>query len=113
MAETSRSLAKKAGASAIETTLRAVMPRLEESIADLAHELRSFRQEVHDELRVLDVKVDSLRDEMLSKFEAHRELVNEVSHRITRLDGNLEGFTDAMGLKLMEGERGPKRRRVG
>ena len=106
-----RETARKAGAAALETTLRAAMPGLEQILAsiqadirtgreEVRSEIRSLRDEMRTEIRTLDAKVDNLRQEMLDRFEAMLNTVNEVSHRVTRLDGKLEGYTEAMGLRL-------------
>lgn len=106
-----KEIAKKAGVAGVEAGIRAVMPWWDEALKtvrdevrtlrdDLLRELRATREEFHTEIRTLDAKVDNLRQELVDKAEQHRELVNEVSHRVTRLDGKLEGYTEAMGIHL-------------
>lgn len=108
-----REVVKKAGAAAVETTLRSVMPGLEQILSSIQADLRSLRVEMHDEIRALDAKVDNLRKEMLDRFEVTLNTINEVSHRVTRLDGKLEGYTEAMGIRLMMDEpRSTRKRRA-
>ena len=92
-----------------EGVLRQLMPRLDETLAAMKKEIQSVR----DDIRSLDAKVDNLRTEMLERFESMLATVNEVSHRVTRLDGKLEGYMEAMGIRLQVDEverKGRKRR---
>ena len=83
---------KKAGAAATQSMLRDLLPFFDERFSSIAKQIETIQ---HD-IRAVDAKVDSLGDEMLDRFERQVSVVNEVSHRITRLDGKLEGFTEAM-----------------
>ena len=51
---------------------------------------------MHNGIRALDAKVDSLREEMLDRFERTVSVINEVAHRVTRVEGKLEGYMEAM-----------------
>ena len=75
-----------------ESVLRQLMPQLDDRLSAIAAEVRLLREEI----RTLDAKIDSLREEMLDRFERATALVNEVAHRITRVEGKLEGYMEAM-----------------
>ena len=119
-----REIVKKAGAAAVESALRSAMPWLEDNFTALKSdlrtlrqefrdEIRALRQEFHNEIRALDAKVDALREEMLERFERHLHTMNEVSHRVTRLDGKLEGYTEAMRDRLLTDQRPGRKKRAG
>src|SRR4051794_13329546 len=90
-----------------EGVLRQLMPRLDETLAGMRKDIAALR----DDVRSLDAKVDNLRVEMLERFANMLETVNEVSHRVTRLDGKLEGYTEAIGIRLQIDEVGRKVRK--
>ena len=105
---------------AVETLQKDLRVMREETQTDIRSlregmqtEIRTLREEIHTEIRNLDAKVDSLREDMLDKFGQARDVANEISHRVTRLDGKLEGYTEAMGFRLQLDEaKLPKRRRA-
>lgn len=82
----------RATQAAVESALRQLMPMIDDRLATLGTEVRLLR----DDVRALDAKVDSLRDEMLDRFERTVALVNEVAHRVTRVEGKLERYMEAM-----------------
>lgn len=77
---------------------------------DTQGDLRKLREEMHTEIRTLDVKVDDLRTEVVDRSERLLATVNEVSHRVTRLDGRLEGHVEALRLNLQVTRPSRKRR---
>jgi archaellum component FlaC len=93
--------------SALETLIRERMPGLETSIKSLEESVKSLHGDikrlevsVHNEIRQVDAKVDGLKDEMLDRFDSMLTTVNEVSQKIIFLDGKLEGYMEAMGIRL-------------
>ena len=97
---------KKAGAAATQSVVRDLLPFLDERFIAIAKQIESLQQD----LGAVDAKVDSLREEMLDRFERQLATVNEVSHRITRLDGKLEGFTEAMRITIEPSRQARKRK---
>src|SRR5690348_5375994 len=84
-----------------ESLLQQLMPQFDRKL-----------DELRADVRALDAKVDNLRNEMLDRFDAQRELINEVAHRVTRVEGKLEGYMEAMrGIVLPA--QAPRRRKVG
>jgi predicted RNase H-like nuclease (RuvC/YqgF family) len=75
-----------------DTVLRQLMPRLNETIESLHADIRPIKRE----LSALDAKVDNLREDMLDRFERQLNTINEVSHRITRVEGKLEGYMEGL-----------------
>lgn len=92
----SKDIAKKAAASAIETTVMALLPTISQDIGELRSEMKSMRIEVAG----LDGKIQDLTTQMNERFERTQEVVNELSHRITRLNGRIDGFMEAIQLGL-------------
>ena len=95
----------------LDTTLKSI----EESLRSLQGDLRRVEKSLHDELRRLDAKVDSLREEMLDRFERQLALINETNDRVTKLEGKLEGYMEALRLFVAPGTpvRPSSRKRVG
>jgi uncharacterized coiled-coil protein SlyX len=78
--------------SVTESVLRQLMPELDDRLASLKSELKLVRQELNS----LDTKIENLREEMLDRFERQLATINEVSHRVTRVEGKLEGYMEAL-----------------
>jgi len=98
--------------SVTETVLRQLMPKLAESIEALHSDIRLIK----GELGALDAKVDSLREDMLDRFKRQLSTINEVSHRVTRVEGKLEGYMEGFALSLARSKcfrREKPARRVG
>ena len=102
----SKMVLEKAGAAATQSVVRDLLPFLDERFVAMSRQIESLQ----NELRAIDAKVDSLRDEMLDRFERQLATLNEVSHPITRLDGKLEGFTEAMRITIEPGRQARKRK---
>ncbi len=95
----------------LETTLKAI----EDSVRSLHTESRRVEKSLHDELRSVDAKLDNLREEMLDRFERQLALINETNERVTKLEGKLEGYMEALRLFVGPGAtvRPQSRKRVG
>ena len=85
MAETSRTLVKKAGGAAVERALIALMPdlfrrldRLDERLAAMDRELHAFREHVD------------------SRFEQARDVANQLGERMARVEGRFDEVIRAM-----------------
>src|SRR5947207_604275 len=68
-----------------ESVLRQLMPELDER-----------NEGLRADIRALDANVDNLREEMLDRFERQLNTINEVSHRVTRVEGKLEGYMEGL-----------------
>src|SRR4051812_18208367 len=115
-----REALKKAGSAAAEAAARSMMPWFDEAAkgirddirglrGEMQGDLRKLREEIHAEVRTLDAKIDDLRADVVDRFERLLNTVNEVSHRVTRLDGRLEGHVEALRLNLQAQRPGRKR----
>src|SRR4051812_30608463 len=80
-----KELAKKAGASAVESVLESMMPQLIQRL-----------DAIQNDIRHLDTKVDSLRDEMYDRFDQQRDVINELGQRMARVEGQLELFNNTV-----------------
>ena len=85
MAESSRSLAKKAGGAAVERAIHALMPEL----------LRRLDR-IDDRVAGLDRELHGLREHIDARFEQNRDLMNELGHRIARVEGRLDEVVRAL-----------------
>lgn len=78
-----KNVLKKAGLGAVEDLLTSLMPELKGAI-----------DAVRADIRQLDFKVESVRQENADKFERTQDLINELGQRIARLEGKLEGIIE-------------------
>jgi chromosome segregation ATPase len=115
---------QKAGLAAVESALRDLQPFLgerfkliderfammDERFKQLHREIERLANKMDDVDRRLDARIDSLREEMVDRFENQLGTIKEVSHRITKLDGHVEGFMELFG-KMFEPVRLPTKRR--
>jgi hypothetical protein len=74
-----REILKKSGASALETTIRSLLPKMSTQL-----------DRIENDLRLMDVKIDSLRQEMYDRFEQTRDVINELGQRMSRVEGQLD-----------------------
>ena len=116
-----REVLKRAGSSAVEAGVRAMMPWFDDATkairddirvlrGELQADLRKYREELHAEVRSLDAKIDDLRSDVVDRFERLLHTANEGSHRVTRLDGRLEGHVEALRLNLQSPRTSRKRK---
>jgi hypothetical protein len=91
---------KKVGAGAYEGAVRAATPWLDEQFKAIREDLRTMRREFHDELRVLDAKVDNLRLDMLDKMQNQLAVINETNSKIIKLEGKVEGYMEMLSIIL-------------
>jgi predicted nuclease with TOPRIM domain len=103
---------KKIGAGAYQGAVRAATPWVDEGLKAIRGDIRNLRDEFHQEIRALDAKVDNLKEEMLDRFERQLATINEVSHRVTRVEGKLEGYMEALRT-IIEPVKVAQRRKVG
>jgi len=145
-----KALAKKAGVAALETTLRAAMPELLQSLENLQGDIRQLRlamdaqfakvddrftriderfTKIEDRLLQVERATDQLRlefkEELNDRAERLLAVMNELSHRITRVDQRLEDYQEFSRInsqkmdnwleRLVSVERAqqPRRRRAG
>ncbi len=101
-------IVSKATQAATQSVLRQLMPDIDDLLSDIRVQVRSLR----DVVRTLDSKVDNRRNEMLERFESSLDVINEMSHRVTRLDGRLDGHMEALSL-IVDGPRPSRKRRAG
>jgi flagellar capping protein FliD len=94
-----KELARKAGASATETVLQALMPQLLQRLDSMeAHLDKRFAQldqrfnQIDQRFAQLDLRLDQLKPEFYDKFEQMRDLINELAQRTARLEGRIEGY---------------------
>src|SRR5687768_2172487 len=102
-------LLRKASTAATEGVLAHLMPQLDARLVAMQQDIRALAADV----RAVDAKVDSLRDEMMDRFERTLATINEVAHRVTRVEGKLEGYMEAMRLTLSQSGRPSRKRRAG
>jgi chromosome segregation ATPase len=95
-----KEIAKKAAASAVETTVMSLLPSISETLGELRTEMKAVRAELRD----FDGRIDNLEHTFTGQIadlrERTQEVINELSHRITRLDGRIEGFMEAVHMGL-------------
>ncbi|HEX3358906.1 MAG TPA: hypothetical protein VHS31_18150 [Tepidisphaeraceae bacterium] len=103
---------KKVGAGTYQGAMRAATPWIDEGLKAIREDIRSLRDEFHHEIRGLDAKIDNLKEEMLDRFERQLATINEVSHRVTRVEGKLEGYMEALRT-IIEPVKVAQKRRVG
>ena len=101
-----RLVLSKASQAATESVLRQLMPGLDAKLTLFADEVKAMREE----LRSLDAKVDNLREDMRDGFERQLHVINEVADRVTRLEGKLEGYMEAMRLIVAPPARQSRKR---
>jgi hypothetical protein len=85
MAETTRTLAKKAGGAAVERTLASLMPDLFRRLDRLDERLGAMDRELH-----------SLREHIDSRFEQARDVANQLGERMARVEGRFDEVIRAM-----------------
>ena len=112
-----KELLQRAAKKAAQSALLSLLPDLIEKVDLLAvkmdrldDRIRALREEVHDEIRILDSKVDSLKQEMLDRFERQLNTINEVAHRVTRVEGKLEGYMEGLRTVIGPVKMLPKRK---
>ena len=86
MAESSRTLTKKAGAAALERTLEALMPELFRRLERMDERLGAVDREMH-----------GLREHMDARFDQTQDVINEIGQRIARVEGRLEELGRQLG----------------
>jgi hypothetical protein len=91
---------KKVGAGAYEGAVRAATPWLDEQFRAIREDIRALRKEIHDEIRVVDAKVDNLRLDMLDKLQNQLAVINEINGKIIKLEGKVEGHMEVLRLVL-------------
>jgi chromosome segregation ATPase len=79
MAETARSIAKKAGTGAMQRAFEAIVPELFQRL-----------DRIDDRIAALDRDVHALREEMSSRFEQARDVMNELGQRLSRVEGQID-----------------------
>lgn len=96
-----------------------LLPSLTEAVSEIRADMKEMRAELRGEIKSvrselsgvradmlgLDGKLNDLRNEMLERFERTQETVNELGHRITRLDGRIEGYMEIMNILQAGGKR--------
>jgi hypothetical protein len=78
----------KAGRAAASSILRELIPEIDVRLQAIERRLDAIQAD----MRAGEAKFDNLRDEMLSRFDQQRDVINELGERIARLDGRLDGF---------------------
>jgi uncharacterized coiled-coil DUF342 family protein len=91
-----------------ESLLQQLMPQFDKKMDELRSDFRSLQ----NDMRALESEVKGLRTEMLERFESTRELINEVAHRVTRVEGKLEGYMEPMR-GIVVPVQSPRRRKAG
>jgi hypothetical protein len=85
MPESSRSLARKAGAAAVEKTLETLMPAL-------FHRLEQIDQRIAG----LDREVHGIREHIDNRYDQMRDVMNELGQRMARVARAFQTFTEAV-----------------
>jgi methyl-accepting chemotaxis protein len=89
MAETSRSLAKKAGAAGLERALQTLMPALLDRLTKIDDRLAAMDRENHGQFR-------ELRDHIDTRYEQIQQAVNQLGERMARVEGTVEAFANSV-----------------
>jgi|SRR4051812_22743041 hypothetical protein len=79
MAESARSIAKKAGAGAVHRAFEAIVPELFQRL-----------DRIDDRIGALDRDMHALREDMTSRFDQARDVWNELGQRLSRVEGQID-----------------------
>ena len=88
---------KRAGTAAAQSIARDLLPFIDERFTL-----------IQDQLRSLEGQMSALREDVVDRYERQLNLINEINHKMVRLEGKMEGYMEAMRL-LIEPVK-PKRR---
>jgi septal ring factor EnvC (AmiA/AmiB activator) len=89
MAETSRSIAKKAGAAGLERALQTLMPTLLDHLNKLDERLATMDRECHGQFR-------ELREHIDTRYEQTQQSINQLGERMARVEGTMEAYVNSI-----------------
>ena len=96
MAETARSITKKAGAAAVERTAELLLPALFQRLDRIEERIAAFDRSMSERFASVDRELHGMREQMASRFEQAQDVMNELGQRLARVEGQIDLFVQTV-----------------